>query len=107
MNNAGFGKTMKNVRKHRNVKLVTTEKRRNYLVSKQNYYTTKFFIESLLAKEKRKIQILMNKPVYLGLSILDPSKTAMYEFQYDSVNPNMAKMPNFAYRQLSFPCKNK
>ena len=87
MNNAGFGKTMKNVRKHRNVKLVTTEKRRNYLVSKQNYYTKKFFIENLLTKEKRKTQILMNNPVYLGLSILDPSKTAMYEFRYDSVNP--------------------
>ena len=88
MNNAGFGKTMKNVRKHRNVKLVTTERRRNYLVSKLNYYTTKFFIENLLAKEKRKTKILITKPVYLGLSILDPSKTAMYEFRYDSVNPN-------------------
>ena len=69
MNNAVFGKTMANVRKHRDIKLVTTEKRRNYLVSESNYHTTKKFSENLLAIEMRKIQILMNKPVYLGLSV--------------------------------------
>ena len=102
MNNAGFGKTMKNVRKHRNVKLVTTERRRNYLVSKLNYYTTKFFIENLLAKEKRKTKILINKPVYLGLSILDPSKTAMYEFRYDSVNPKYGENAKFQIQTAFF-----
>ena len=50
---------------NRNNKLVTTESRRNYLVSKPNYHTTKFFTENSLAIEKRKTQILMNKPVYL------------------------------------------
>ena len=50
MNNAVFGKTMENVRKHINIKLVTTERRKNYLVSQPNYYTTKFFTEILLAK---------------------------------------------------------
>ena len=64
---------MKNVRKHRNIKLVTTERRRNYFVSEPNYHTTKFFTENLLATEMRKTQVLMNKPVYLGLSILDTS----------------------------------
>ena len=54
MNNAVFGKTMENVRKHRNIKLVTTKQRRNYLVSEPNYYTTKFFTENLLAVEMRK-----------------------------------------------------
>ena len=68
------------MRNHRNIKLVTTERRRNYLVSEPNYHTTKFFTENLLAIEMRKTQILMNKPVYLGLSILDLSKTVMYEF---------------------------
>ena len=66
MNNAVFGKAMKNVRKHRDVKPVTTEGRRNYLVSEPNYHTTKFFSENLLAigmKEKN-TQIFMNKPVY-------------------------------------------
>ena len=74
---------MENVRKHRDIKLVTTEKRRNYLVLERNYHTTKFSPENVLAIEMRKTQILMNKPVYLGLSILDLSKTVMYEFWYD------------------------
>ena len=56
MNNAVFGKTMENVRKHRDIKLVTTERRRNYLVSEPNYHTTKFFTEHLLAVEMKKKQ---------------------------------------------------
>ena len=67
------------------MKYVTTERRRNYLVSEPNYHTTKFFTENLLETEMRKSQILLNKPVYLGLSILDLSKTVMYEFWYDYV----------------------
>ena len=67
MNNSVFGKTMENVRKLRDIKLLT-EKRRNYLVSESNYHTKMFFTEHLLAKEK-KMKILMNKPVYLGLSL--------------------------------------
>ena len=75
MNNAVFGKTMENVRKHKDIKLVTTERRRNYLVSEPNYHTAKFFTENLLAIEMKKTQILMNKFVDLGLSLLDLSKT--------------------------------
>ena len=67
MNNSVFGKTMENVRKHGDIKLVITERRRNYLVSELNYQTTKFFTENLLAMGMRKTQILMNKPVYLSL----------------------------------------
>ena len=65
---------MENVRKHKDVKLVTIERRRNYLVSEPTYRSPKFFTENLLAIEMRKTQILMNKPVYLGLSALDQSK---------------------------------
>ena len=54
MNNAVFGKTMENMRKHRDIKLVTTERKRNYLVSEPNYHTTKFFTEDLLAIEMEK-----------------------------------------------------
>ena len=78
---------MENVRKHRNIKLVTTERRKNYLVSEPNYHTTKFFKESFLAIKIKKTQILMNKPVYFGLSILEMSKNVGYEFWYDCVNP--------------------
>ena len=55
MNNAFFAKTMENVRKHRDIKLVTTERRRNYLVSEPNFHTKKFFTEKLLAIEMKKI----------------------------------------------------
>ena len=54
MNNAVFGKTMENVRKHRDIKLVITDKRRTQLSSQPNYHTTKYFSENLLANEKDK-----------------------------------------------------
>ena len=80
MNNAVFGKTMENVRKNTDIKLVTKERRRNCLVSEPNHHTTKFFTENLLAIAMKKMQILVNKPVYLGLSILELSNLLMHEF---------------------------
>ena len=65
INNAVFGKTMENVRKHRDIKLVSKN-----LVSEPNFHTTKFFTKNLLAIEMKKTEILMKKPAYLGLSIL-------------------------------------
>ena len=82
INNSVFGKTMENLKKHRDIKLVTTDKRRNRLVSEPNYHATKWFSENLLAIEMKKIKVKMNKLVYLGLSILEISKTLMYEFWY-------------------------
>ena len=83
MNNSVFGKMMENVRKHRDIKLVTTEKRRIKLVSEPNYHTTKQFSENLIAIEMKNAKVKMNKPLYLGMSILEISKTLMYEFWYD------------------------
>ena len=97
MNNSVFGKTMENVRKHRDIKLVTTEKRRNYLVSEPNYYTKNFFTENLLTIEMKKTEIPMNKPFYLGLSILELSKILMYEFWYDYVKPKYGKKAKLCY----------
>ena len=82
MNNAVFAKSVENVRNQGDTKLVTTESRRNYLVSEPNYYTTKFFTEQLLAIEMKKTEIHMNKPAYLGLSVLELSTILMYEFWY-------------------------
>ena len=87
MNNAVFGKTMENVRKHRNIKLVKTDKRTNQLVSELNYHTTKYISENLLAIEIKKTKVKMNKPVYLGFSILEISKTLMYGFWYEYIKP--------------------
>ena len=80
INNSVFGKTIENLRKHRDIKLVKTDKRRNQLVSQPNYHTRKWFSEKLLASEMKKTKVKMNKPVYLSLSILQISKTLMYEF---------------------------
>ena len=66
MNNGVFGKTMENVKKHRDIKLVTTDKRRNQLVSEPNYHTTKYFPEDLLAIEMKKIKVKMNIPLFLA-----------------------------------------
>ena len=71
---------MENLIKHRDIKLVPTERRRNYLVSEPNFYTTKFFTENLLAIEMKNSKILMNNLFCLGLSILELSKILMYEF---------------------------
>ena len=67
MNNGVFGKSMENVRKHRDIRFFTTQRRRNYLVSQPKYHTTKFFTENLLPIEMKKAEILINKPVCLGL----------------------------------------
>ena len=94
MNKAVFGKS---VRIHRDIKLVTTERGRNYLVSEPNYHTTKFFTEYLLAIEMKKTEILMNKPVHLGLSILELSKILMYEFWYDYLKPKFDEKEKLCY----------
>ena len=67
-------------RKHRDNKLVTKDKRRNQSVSEPNYHATKYFSEDLQAIEMNKIKVKMNKPIYLGISILDIAKTLMYDF---------------------------
>ena len=97
MTNSVFGKTMENVRNHTNIKLVTTNERRNKLVSEPNYHTTKYFSENLLAIEIRKTKILMNKPVYLGQAILDISTTLMYEFWYDYIKPKYNEKAKLCY----------
>ena len=85
MNNSVSGKTMENVRKHRDIKLVTTDKRRNQLVSEPNY-----------KRQKKQIKVKMNN-VYLGLSILEISKTLMYEFWYDYIKPKYQNNAKLCY----------
>ena len=97
MNNAVFEKTIENMRRPRDIKLVVTERRRNYLVPEPNFHTTKFFTQNLLAIEIKKIEILMNKCVYLGLSILQLSKILMYEFWYDYVKPKYGEKAKLCY----------
>ena len=97
MNNPVFGKTMENVRKQRDIKLVTTDKRINQFVLEPNYHKTKSFSEKKLAIEMKKTKVKMNKPVYLGLSTLEISKTLMYEFWYDYMKPKFGDNVNLCY----------
>ena len=85
------------MRKHRDIKLVTTDKRRNQLVSEPNYHAIKCFSENLLVIEMKKTKVKMNKPTYLGLSILEISKILMYEFWYDYVKPKYGDNVKLCY----------
>ncbi len=87
MNNSVFGKTMENVRNRVNVKLVTNEKALNKLVKKPNYKRVSEFHENLVAVHMEKTTVKLDKPIYLGMSILDLSKTLMYKFHYNHIKP--------------------
>ena len=97
INNSIFGKAMENVRKHRDIKLVTIDEKRNTLVSEPNYHTKKRFSENLIAIVMKKTKVKMNKPMYLGMSILDISKTLMYEFWYDYFKPKYENKAKLCY----------
>ena len=95
MNNSVFGKTMENIRNRVNVKLVNTEERLKKLSAKPNYKGCKIFNENLISIHMKKTSLTMNKPVYLGMCILDLSKTIMYDFHYNYIKPkygNKAKL---------------
>ena len=95
MNNSVFGKTMENVRNHRDIKLVPTAKRSKRLVSEPNYYSHKKFSDYLMAIEMKKTK--MTKPLYLRMSKLDISKTLMYEFWYDYITPKYGDRAKLCY----------
>ena len=76
---------------------MTTDEKRSKLVSEPNYHTTKRFSENLLAAEMKKTKVKMNKPVYLGMSILDISKTLMYKFWYDYIKPKYEDIAKLCY----------
>ena len=85
MNNAVFGKTMENIRKHLNVKLVPDGRKFNRLTSKPNFKSFKVFSNDLVAVNMAKTEIKLIKPTYVGMSILDLSKAFMFTFHYDKI----------------------
>ena len=97
MNKLAFGKTSENQRNHRYIKLVTSDKRRKRLVWKPNYHSHKKISEHLMAIEMKKTKVKMTKPRYLGMSILDISKTLMYEFWYDYIKPKCGDRAKLCY----------
>ena len=97
MDNVFFGKTIEKVRKNRDIKLVITERKRNYLVSEPNYHATMFLKQNLLTMEMKKTITLMNIPFCLGLSILQLSQILMYEIWYSYVRPKYGKKTKLCY----------
>ena len=97
MNNSVFGKTIENVRNHREIKLVTSDKRRKRLVSEPNYHSHKTFSDHLMAIEMKKTRVKMFKPLHVGMSILDVSKILMYEFWYNYINPKYEEKAKLCY----------
>ena len=95
--NAVFGKTMENVRNHRDIKLVTTNGGRNRLASEPNYQSTKYISKDLLVMEMRKTEVRKSKPIYLDQAVLDLSKTLMYEFWYDYIKPKFGDKARLCY----------
>ena len=95
MNNSVFGKTMENLRKRVDVRLITDEKKLLKLVSKPTYVSSKIFNENLVAVHKIKETLTLNRPAYVGMCILDLSKTLMYKFHYNFIKKkygNKAKL---------------
>ena len=95
--NSIYGKTVQNDRKHRDIKLVTTETKRNKLASEPNCHSTKCISKHLLVMEMRKIEVKINNPIYLGQAVLDLSKTLMFEFWYDYLKPMCGEKIRLCY----------
>ena len=97
MNNAVFGKTMENIRKHKDIKLVINEKAYLRNVMKPNFKSKVLFAENLMGCEMGKMKVVMNKPAYLGQAILDLSKIVMYEFHYHYMKPKYGENLKLCY----------
>ena len=88
MNNSVFGKTMENLRNHVNVELVTSQERLRKVLAKPSIKCFKIFDENLAAVEVQKTVLTLNRPIYVGMTILDLSKTLMYDFYYNHLKAN-------------------
>ena len=87
MNNSVFGKTMENIRNRKDIKLVTSKRQAVKLIAKPNFKHRTIFMENLISIHMSKTKLIFNKPVYVGMCILDVSKTLMYNFHYNYIKP--------------------
>ena len=100
MNNSMFRKTMENIRKHRNIKLVNSKEEYQKNVMKPNFKSGTLLGPDLMGCEMGKVRVVMNKPVYLSLAMLDLSKTIMYEFHYDYMIPKYGDRLTLCYMDM-------
>ena len=87
MNNSVFGKTMENIRNRKDIKLVTSKQQALKLIAKPNFKHRTIFTENLISVHMSKTKLVFNKPVYVGMCILDVSKVLMYDFHYNYIKP--------------------
>ena len=97
MTNSVVGKKVENVRNHRDIKLVTSDKRRKRLFSEPNYHSHKKLSDHLMAIKMKKTRVKMTKPLYLDMSILGVSKILIYEFWYDYISPKYGDRAKLCY----------
>ena len=97
MNNSVFGKTMENIRNRKDIKLVSNRDKAIKYAAKPNFHHAKILSEDLVTIHMKRTSLTFNKPVYLGLSILDLSKTIMYEFHYDYIKPKYGDRVSLLY----------
>ncbi|XP_066905881.1 uncharacterized protein [Halyomorpha halys] len=97
MNNSVFGKTMENIRNRKYIKLLTDPVKYTKYVSKPNYEHTTIFSENLVAVHMKKIKVKFDKPIYIGMSILDISKIKMYDFHYNVMKPKYGENIDLCY----------
>ena len=104
MNNSVFGKTMENVRNRVDVRLVTKEEQLEKLAKKTNFDRVNIFTKDLVAVHMKKTMIELRKPIYLGMSILDLSKTLMYDFHYNYIKKKYGENANLLFTNTDSLC---
>ena len=107
MNNSVFGKTMENLRKRVDVRLVTDEKKLDKFTAKPTYVSSKVFNENLMAVHKVKETLTLNRPAYVGMCILDLSKTLMYDFHYNCIKKKYDNGARLIHRYGQFDLRNR
>ena len=104
LNNAVYGKTLENLRKRRNIELTNCEKRSKKLVASPNFKTFKIFNEDLVAVERTKQTVLMNRPIYIGFCVLELSKLLMYQFHYGYVKEKYSNRAQLLFTDIDSLC---
>ena len=104
MNNSVFGKTMENLRNRVDVELVNTPERRKKVVAKPNFNSMKIFNENLAAINKKKVSLVLNKPIYCGVTILDNSKQLMYDFHYKYIKSKYGENAKLLFTDTDSLC---
>ncbi|CAG2208280.1 unnamed protein product [Mytilus edulis] len=106
MNNAVFGKTMENLRKRTDIKLLNDQSKARKLISKPTFHAFKIFNDDLVAVHMLKQRLYLNRPIYVGFTILDLSKTLMYDFHYNYIKDKYGSRATLLFTDTDSLCYN-